>query len=233
MTKYIGIPCWTENRNGLLHHEINNQFSEMVLKAGGVPIILPQVVEEQILDEYLDMIDGLLLVGGSDIAPYTYKEGNSRYLESVRPIRDESEIKLLDKAVSRNMPILAVCRGMQLVNIYFGGDLYQDIYSQIEKVDNHSDREKKGIVYYHKINIEENSRMYNIFGKELLVNSFHHQAIRKLAKDFKATSYSYDNLIESIEYTKEQFIMGIQFHPEFPQHNKEFYKIFDYFISNI
>ena len=110
MTKYIGIPCWTEDRNELLHHEINNQFSEMVLKSGGVPIILPQIIEEDIMEEYLDMLDGILFVGGSDIAPYKYNEGNNKFLETVRPFRDESEFKLLEKAIFRKMPILGVCR---------------------------------------------------------------------------------------------------------------------------
>lgn len=233
MNKFIGIPCWLENRGKYVSHEINNNFSKMVLDSGGIPIIIPQVYDKSFLDEYINMIDALILVGGSDISPYLYKEGPNRYLESTSPIRDEVEIYLLEKAVERKIPIFGICRGMQLINIFFGGNLYQDIYSQREDVYNHSDRENRSIIYYHDIEIKESSRLYDIFGPSLVVNTFHHQAIKKVAKNFKVTATADDGIIEAIEYEKDNFIMGIQFHPEFPEHNKNFYKLFDYFIGNI
>lgn len=118
MNKFIGIPCWLENRGKYVSHEINNNFSKMVLDSGGIPIIIPQVYDKSFLDEYINMIDALILVGGSDISPYLYKEGPNRYLESTSPIRDEVEIYLLEKAVERKIPIFGICRGMQLINIF-------------------------------------------------------------------------------------------------------------------
>lgn len=233
MNKFIGIPCWLENRDNFISHEINNNFSKLILKSGGIPIIIPQINDENLLEEYINMVDALILVGGSDISPYLYNEGPCRYLENTSPIRDKVEIYLIEKAIERKIPIFGVCRGMQLLNIYFGGTLYQDIYSQCENVFNHSDREKMKIIYYHEIEIEKNSRLYDIYGPKLIVNSFHHQAIKDIAKDFKITAKSSDGIIEGMEYKKEQLIIGIQFHPEFPEHNENFYKIFDYFISNI
>ncbi|MDL2310762.1 gamma-glutamyl-gamma-aminobutyrate hydrolase family protein [Peptostreptococcaceae bacterium OttesenSCG-928-C18] len=233
MSKFIGIPCWLENRNGFVSHEINNNFSKMVLESGGIPIIMPQVLEKDILDEYIEMVDGLILVGGSDISPYLYNEGPNRFLDSTSPIRDEIEMYLLEKAVDKNIPLLGVCRGMQLMNIFFGGTLYQDIYSQCDDVFNHSDRDGKRVIYYHKIDIVKNSRLYEIYGSELVVNTFHHQAIKDVGNGFKVTAKTDDGVIEAIEYEKDHFIMGIQFHPEFPEHNKKFYKIFEYFIRNL
>ncbi|WP_100065497.1 gamma-glutamyl-gamma-aminobutyrate hydrolase family protein [Miniphocaeibacter massiliensis] len=233
MDKFIGIPCWLENREGFISHEINNNFSKMILESGGIPIVIPQIYDENLLDEYINMIEGLILVGGSDISPYLYNEGPNRYLESTSPVRDEVEFYLLKKAIGKKIPVFGVCRGMQLINIFFGGTLYQDMYSQCEDVFNHSDREKKGIIYYHKININEGSRLHSIYGSDIVVNTFHHQSVKKIAKNFKITAKSDDGIIEAIEYEKDQFIMGIQFHPEFPEHNGDFYKIFEYFISHI
>lgn len=233
MSKFIGIPCWLEKRDDFVSHEVNNNFSKMILEAGGIPIIIPQIADDKLIEEYIDMIDGLILVGGSDISPYLYNEGPSRFLESTSPIRDKVEYSLIEKAIEKKIPIFGVCRGMQLLNIFFGGTLYQDIYSQCGNVFNHSDRERKGIIFYHDIEIEKNSRLYDIYGSKLVVNTFHHQAIKKLAEGFKVTAKSDDGIIEAMEYEEDQLIMGIQFHPEFPEHNENFYKIFDYFISKI
>ena len=233
MSKIIGIPCWTEDRKGYIDHEINNNFSKMVIEAGGIPLIFPQLNNKEILDEYINMIDGIIFVGGSDISPCIYNEIPSIYLSNISPSRDEVECYLFDKAVKKKIPILGVCRGMQLMNVYFGGDLYQDIYTDLIKVINHNYKDKEEIMYFHRINIDEDSILYKLFGKSTIVNTFHHQAIKNLAKGFKITAKAPDNIIEAIEYEGDQFIMGIQFHPEFPEHNKDFHKVFDYFINII
>ncbi len=233
MSKIIGIPCWTEGRDSNSFHEVNNSFAELIIKAGGVPLILPQVDNEVVLDGYMDILDGLLLVGGSDISPFYYGEGPDRYLESTTPKRDKVEFYILEKAIAKKIPILGVCRGMQLINIHFGGDLYQDIYSQIDYALNHSDRDRKGIMYFHEINIEKDSDLHDVFGSKLMVNTFHHQAIKKLAEGFKTTALSPDGLIEAMEYEEGQFIMAIQFHPEFPEHNKDFKNIFKFFVEKL
>lgn len=234
--KFIGIVCWTEMRYRITRHELNRSFSDMIADCeDAIPIMFPQTNNDDILDEFIDMVDGIVLIGGSDVSPHLYNEGPKRGLLQVNPKRDEIEFNIIKKAIKNNTPILAVCRGMQLLNIYKGGTLYQDIYSDIEDVDNHSDRDNKNIMYFHNIDIlDEESHLYKAFESEtVVVNSFHHQAIKKLGRDLKIVAKSQDGIIEAVEHTKDPMVMGIQFHPEFPEHNKKFYKVFKYFVENI
>lgn len=234
--KFIGIVCWTEMRYKITRHELNRSFSDIVANIdGAIPVMFPQINDDCIMDEFIDMVDGIILIGGSDVSPHLYNEGPKRELHQVNPLRDEIEINILKKSIKKNKPILAVCRGMQLLNIYKGGTLYQDIYSDIEDVYNHSDRDGKKVIYYHNIDIlDKESHLYKAFkSDDLLVNSFHHQAIKKLGIDLKIVAKSEDGIIEAVEHTKDPMVMGIQFHPEFPEHNRKFYKVFEYFIENI
>lgn len=234
MTKFIGILCWSDIIDGKKYQSINTAFSEMIEKAGATPIIFPQIAEMIKVDHFLDLVDGVLLIGGSDISPHLYGEDPTRYIWDTNPRRDVVEMNFLQRAIERKVPIFAVCRGMQLLNVYLGGDLYQDIYEQKEKVMNHSDRDNRKITYYHNISIEKDSHMEKIFGSKTLVNSYHHQAIRKLAGDLKATARANDGIIEAVEYKNEdQFILGVQFHPEVPEDNPKFQEIYKYFVSQL
>lgn len=234
MSKFIGILCWSDIICGLKYQSINTAFSEMIERAGAVPIVFPQIEEMEKVNHYLNLVDGILLIGGSDISPHLYGEDPQRYLWDTNPRRDIVEMNILKRAMERKVPILAICRGMQLLNVYLGGDLYQDIYEQKEDVMVHSFREDKKIAYYHNIYMEESSHMEKIFGRKTLVNSYHHQAIRKLAGDLKATARTGDGIIEAVEYKNEdQFILGVQFHPELIQDNLKFKDIYKYFASNL
>lgn len=234
--KFIGIVCWTEVRRKIVRHELNRSFSDMVAECdGAIPIIYPQVDDKKIMDEFLNLVDGIILIGGSDVSPHLYNEGPSKYLAQVNPLRDKIEINILKESIKKKIPILAICRGMQLLNIYKGGTLHQDIYEDLNSVYSHSDRDNNGVIYYHDIDIFDNESHLKKAMKtdRLLVNSFHHQAIKELGMDLKVVAKSADGIIEAVEHTKEPMIMGVQFHPEFPQHNEKFYKVFSYFIENI
>ena len=234
MTKFIGILCWNDVIDGIKYQSINTAFSENIEKTGAIPIVFPQIKEMEKIDYFLSLVDGILLIGGSDISPHLYGEDPKRFLWDTNPRRDMVEMNILERAMEKKKPILAICRGMQLLNVYLGGDLYQDIYEQKDNVMNHSFRDNKTISYYHNIYMEEDSHMEKIFGEETLVNSYHHQAIRKLAGELKATARARDGIIEAVEYKNEdQFILGVQFHPEQIDDNPLFVDIYSYFVSHL
>ena len=173
---------------------------QSIVKAGGTPIIIPAVTDGKVLRNIVSNLDGLVLIGGADVNPLWYEEEPREKLEEVYPVRDLYELKLIKMATDQNIPVLGICRGLQLLNVAFGGTLYQDIPSQRG---DHSVKHRQDLPSSygsHRVFVDANSQLASILGKDTLaVNSLHHQAIKELAPIFKATAYAPDSIIEAID----------------------------------
>ena len=194
-----------------------------------MPILIPDLKGEH-LDQFLNQLDGFIFQGGSDISPSTYGE---EALDQDRwpgdPYRDKFELKILKYAFEKNKPILGICRGMQLINVFFKGTLYQDLALETKTTLTHKNHEEYDKVK-HSITLKEKGILFKIYNKEkqVDVNSVHHQGVKKLGSDLNIEAFCpADNLIEAISYKKfdESFILGVQWHPEFSETLKE--KIID------
>lgn len=215
MKPIIGITTLYEPRNDNIVSSINYNYPMSVNIGGATPILIPAMDKEEDIDNYINTIDALVLSGGEDVEPLRYGENPIKEIKYTSPERDEYEIKLYLKALEKDMPVLGICRGIQLMNIGSGGTLYQDINVQIENCLGHFPTNNPYRNYCHTVNIDKDSRLYNIFGKEeLKVNSFHHQAVKKLADNFKVTAKSSEGIIEGIEHIDKKFVIGVQWHPE-------------------
>ena len=195
----------------------NHTYLDSVIRAGGSPVALPITQNMGVLDNLVDHLDGLLLSGGNDLNPKLFGADPYPNLLDVDDKRDRAEIRLLKRATERGIPIFAVCRGMQLINITRGGTLYQDIPTDLPGSLNHvlsSDKEDHTYIS-HKINIERDSQLFKIIGEEEVdVNTNHHQAIKKLGENLVVSARSEDGIIEAIEATDYGFMICIQAHPE-------------------
>lgn len=168
------------------------------------------------LRDYAKHLDGLVLQGGADVSPQTYAETATRPEWSGDRARDIYELELLHEFVEAGKPVLGICRGCQLINVAFGGTLYQDIASDVPAAIEHvSDLYDN---HYHMIRFPQGSRLSGLFpsSPEALVNSIHHQAVKGLGRDLVVEAMSGpDNIVEAIRYSKARFVMGLQWHPEF------------------
>lgn len=193
---------------------VNNDYIEAVIKAGGVPLVLAITEDESVIDGYIDSIDGLILTGGHDVTPRYYGENPKPKLGDVFPERDEFDLKLLEKSKNKNIPILGICRGFQLMNVAHGGSLWQDLsYSDYEYIKHNQEHNPE--LKTHSLEIEEDSKLYEIFGeKNIYVNSFHHQIIKKVSNEFNVAATAPDGIIEALEHKNYDFLVGVQFHPE-------------------
>lgn len=188
-------------------------FTQAVVKAGGVPIILPLANKENVT-EYISMIDALILTGGEDVSPMLYNEEPRKVIGRTSPMRDEFEITLFKEAVLQKKPVLGVCRGLQLINVIFGGTLYQDL-SEDKSISIQHVQKTKAEFVTHSIKVKTDSIISDIMESGDYVNSYHHQAINELGNGLEVTAWSKDNVIEAIESVdKDQGIVGVQWHPE-------------------
>lgn len=204
-------------------------YIEAVQKAGGIPLFLP-IGPAEFAKTYIQQIDKLILAGGQDIYPKYYGQkvvDESRHLKS----RDQFEVALIDEALRQGKPIFAVCRGMQLLNVYFGGSLYQDIedLTPVNHMQNPIPREEPS----HDLLMENSSFLYPIYGKKAKVNSFHHQAVKTVGQSLTVTAQCSDGIVEAIE-NKKQRILGVQWHPDFAysQQEKE-QAVFEYVVNQL
>ncbi len=224
---------------------VNDSYMNLIKQLDAIPFIIPTDIPLQKIKDVLKIIDGLILPGGKDIHPNCYGENiKVTYSENIhdigkpfyRPIilkpdieKDNFEINLYLQTIKFNIPVIGICRGMQIINVAHGGTLFQEIppNSTIK----HS-IESDGFINYHSINIDKQSRTYSLFKEtSYFTSSIHHQAINKLGNDLKAAALSDDNIIEIIEHIDSDiFIIGLQGHPEKTLTNlNKFKKIFDEF----
>ena len=190
---------------------------ELLLRLRTLPIMIPVVAGTMsCLPQYVKEMRGLLLVEGEDIEPkhYQAEKANFKYLEKTHPLKDEIEIRLLRHALRHHVPVLAICRGSQLLNVVCGGTLYGDVQKEKRSHFKHINHGHYD-TYRHLITIVPGSPLERWYcRKSLRVNSYHHQGIRRLAHRFKPMAYAEDELIEGYFDPRANFLVGLQFHPE-------------------
>lgn len=214
--------------------KVQRNYADSIDAAGGIPLFLPQIPDPARAEEYLTGMDGLLLTGGQDISPLTYGEEPHVELGPVDRERDRWEIALYRAARRKGLPILGICRGIQLMAAAGGGTLYQDIPSQTESRIGHFPADMPMESLHHTINVKRDSLLHRITGTEALtVNSFHHQAVKRLEQPFVVTATSAsDGIIEAIEDPEAAFVLGIQYHGEaLGKIDPEYLKLFSSFIA--
>ena len=217
----IGITANYENIDATLR----DRYYKQVIAAGGTPVIIPPVADSTVIVNTLEHLDGLILTGGGDHNPLWMGEEPSPRLHNINQERDAAELMLVRLAFNRQIPMLAICRGIQTLAIALGGKVYQDI-KQMVKHSQDADRSEPT----HSVEIKKDSTLYNIYGAEkILVNSFHHQAVSEPGKHMRIIAKSTDGIIEAIESNEYKKILGVQWHPEWL--GEEGGKIFHWIVN--
>lgn len=191
-------------------------YVDAVAAAGGVPVLIPLGLDEASLEALLDGLDGLLLTGGGDIAGAFYGSDRDDLILDVDTDRDRVELFLARTAFAQHKPLLAICRGHQMLNVALGGTLYEDIASLMPNAHKHDYfGEHPRSHRPHTVTIEAGSRLADVLPlTDVAVNSLHHQGIRDLAPDLTAVAFAPDGLIEGVEARSRPFVVGVQWHPE-------------------
>lgn len=197
------------------HFYLPADYSQAIESAGGVPVHLSLLPQKDYLKNVLNHIDGILLPGGGDIDPLLFGEEPKPGLGAVSPLRDENDLILLKAAEEWNTPVLGICYGMQLLNVFRGGSVVQDIEREKPNSLNHQQGEPRERLS-HWVTIEEKSLMYNAKGEnKILVNSHHHQAVGRIGDNLFVSAAASDGIVEAVEDTRQgRFNLGVQWHPE-------------------
>jgi putative glutamine amidotransferase len=192
-------------------------YVDAIVDAGGAPVLLPLLEDETTLRALYERLDGLLLAGGHDVEPWRYGEEPEPLLGTVDPLRDAVEVRLVRWALEDHKPVLGICRGLQLINVALGGSLYQDIGAHIGDTVVHNDSYAHEDWAYmaHELQIKPESRLAAMLGAtRLAINSLHHQSVKVIAAGLQPVAWAPDGVVEALEGTNGQFIVGVQCHPE-------------------
>lgn len=210
-----------------------SDYIESVISAGGVPFILPVTTNTGLIEKLIDNIDGLLIPGGVDLNPLLYDEEPIIKQGEISDEIDKLDMAAVKIADGKGKPILGICRGIQIINAAFGGTLYQDLSEAQGYYIKHQQQAKRNLAT-HTVNIKKDTVLYEIFGSKAATNSFHHQAVKDTASGFTASAISCDGIIEAIEKTKPNFILGVQWHPEgMAKDNSKMLELFKRFMEEV
>lgn len=192
---------------------VNNDYVTSVLKAGGVPMILPIIDDKEVIKNQVENVDGVLITGGSDVNSLIYGEEPTEKMGDIEHERDSFDIAVLKTALSLGKPVLGICRGLQIINVVSGGTLNQDLSFIDGSYIKHS-QESKNSLQAHSVDIYDKTKLKDIMGESVITNSFHHQSVKNIAPGFIASAVSKDGVIEAIEKIGKEFVIGVQWHPE-------------------
>ncbi len=223
--------AWGAYSPGHFMDYIYNEYSQAIHHCGGAPVLLPVAQNRETFQTILERLDGLLLSGGPDVNPRFYGEEPLEGLGEIDEGLDQMELQVAKMAFKKGLPIFAICRGIQVLNVSLGGTLYQDIASQVEKNINHTQKADKG-VNTHSIRIQEKTLLRQILKRKVIwVNGKHHQAIKEVAPGLIVSALAKDGVIEAVEHPSKGFVLGVQWHPEGTWRNDPYSKkLFNAFI---
>ncbi len=196
-------------------YELKAAYAEAVLRAGGLPLILPYAEDRGCIEAWLDRVSGVLITGGAfDIAPEHYGETPREGLGRLNIPRTNFELAFARAALLRRMPILGVCGGMQLLNVVLGGTLVQDIARELPTAKVHQQQHDRAQPQ-HPVEVRDGSVLAECVGRgQLMVNSTHHQSVKTVGKGLVAVAAAPDGVIEAVESKEHPFVLGVQWHPE-------------------
>jgi len=210
-TPLIGLTTYGRNEAG--RHELPAEYSESVYRADAVPVLLPPVDGDKLAEAWLDRLDGVILTGGGDLDPALYEGEAHPTVYNLDPARDASELAVARAALKRTLPVLAICRGLQVLNILLGGTLHEHLPDAIGEDVTH--RVPPRNPTRHKVRVQPGTRLREILGvSEADGVSWHHQGVRTLGKGLKPTAYAADGLIEAAELPEHPWCVAVQWHPE-------------------
>jgi putative glutamine amidotransferase len=210
----VALTATSAAADGIVRVRTNAAYVRALEAAGLVPLVLPPLNAAN-AERALDAVSGLVLTGGEDVAPWRYGESPHRALGSVNEARDAFELALITAARDRRLPTLAICRGIQVLNVALGGTLVQDIPSQCPAALPHASNEGRS-ARVHDVAVDSGSRLAEALGADHLpVNSAHHQSIARVADGLRVTARAADGIIEGVEWhAADWWALGVQWHPE-------------------
>ena len=209
-TKIGVVICGLDNQRQF----VSDAYIQAVKSAGGLPIVLPLIKSKTVIQEYIELCDGFLFCGGGDITPLLFGQEPATNVGKTDITLDLFQIRLMKAILEADKPVLAICRGMQVLNVACGGTIYQDINLVDFETINHMQNSISRRDISHKVIFEPESKVHKILGSFAYTNSFHHQSIDRLGKGLAVSGFTGDAIVEAIEMPSHTFVLGVQWHPE-------------------
>ena len=218
---------------GLDRTYINTAYNEAIYNAGGIPMIIPFIHDRTTLIPLFDHVDAVLLSGGSDVSPLLYGQQPKPSCGSIDPLIDQFNMALIETTLAMNKPLFGICRGMQMINVYCGGTLIQDIPSMVNdpiKHDQHCQMDRPT----HTVSLKQDDFLYDLYGPTTCVNSFHHQSVDRLGQGLRCIAYASDGVKEAM-VDPSRHIYAVQWHPEWmaQANNVDGCKFFEWMVKTI
>ena len=211
---------------------LQHSYVNAVTGAGGVAIPVPCNLPLEILLDLYSRLDGILFSGGGDISLEYFDGSPHPRIGGVDPMRDSTELALMRGAVEQGKPLLGICRGAQMMNVALGGTLYTHILDQLPDAIQHDWHDQPRQTLAHQVNVDESSRVAEIFGETLLhVNSLHHQGLKDIASSLRVTAHAPDGLVEAVELPDHPYALAVQWHPEWLTDQPSMQRLFKSFVD--
>lgn len=230
----IGLTTYRNmSEQGYPRFSVSEAYTSSIVSAGACPVMIPLGLPEEPVNELLDRLDGVLFTGGGDISPDQYGQPDHPSIDGIDSDRDQVELEIIAQAIHKGLPLMGICRGLQIINVALGGDLYADILEQHAQALKHQyypDYPREYLA--HDVSIEPSSLLVKVFSDgRVPVNSLHHQGVRKLAPGLKPAAFAPDGIIEAFEITGHPFGLAVQWHPENLQEHENMRDLFRIFVE--
>ena len=207
-------------------------YLDGIRNAGGIPVILPLTSSQEDAVTLLMKCDGLLMTGGQDVNPLLYGQTVTNQCGGICHERDEMETHFFNEAIRQNIPVLGICRGLQMINVLLGGTLYQDLPTEIDSRIDHQMKAPYDRIC-HQVMLMPGAALHRLLRvDEMGVNSYHHQAVKDLGKELEVMAESEDGLVEAVSLPAKKFVWAVQWHPEYDLTNSSSQKIFTSFVDS-